>query len=173
MIHKLPGAGDPLPQSNQIEWAGKPIGHGINNRRNGFFSNFKINVVFISLLPTELPVKIKMNSHSPEKNMFHRIEPPARPGKPIETQANLKLVEFSLVMPAAKTVQLAADFTDWDVAPINMIRFSDGVWSTTVPLPPGTYAYRFLVDGNWHDDPRSVKRHQGSTGAAEVFVKIN
>ena len=171
VIHKPLGARDPLPQSNQIEWAGKPIGHGINSCRNGFFSNFKINVVFISLSPTELPVK--MNSHSPEKNMFHRIESPAQPGKPVETQANLKLVEFSLVMLKAKTVQLAADFTDWDAAPIDMIRFGDGVWSTTVPLPPGTYAYRFLVDGNWYDDPRSVKRHQGATGAAEAFVKIN
>jgi hypothetical protein len=22
-----------------------------------------------------------------------------------------------------------------------------------VPLPPGTYHYRFLVDGEWRDDP--------------------
>ena len=47
----------------------------------------------------------------------------------------LKLVEFSVELPEAGTVQLAADFTDWDDAPLDMIRFDSGVWSTTVPLP--------------------------------------
>jgi len=85
----------------------------------------------------------------------------------------LKLVEFSLEVPAAKTVQLAADFTDWEEAPLDMVRFSGGTWSTTVPLPAGIYAYRFLVDGAWYDDPLAVRRTPGSTGLSQTFVKVN
>lgn len=85
----------------------------------------------------------------------------------------LKLVEFSLEMPGAKSVQLAADFTDWQSSPIDMIRFGDGVWSTTVPLPPGVYGYCFLVDGCWHEDPRAIRRVNlpGDIGKALIMVK--
>ena len=59
-------------------------------------------------------------------------------------------------------VQLAADFTEWEKSPIDLIRFENGVWSTTVPLPPGVYAYRFLVDGHWYDDPRALRRNHSN-----------
>ncbi len=84
----------------------------------------------------------------------------------------LKLVEFSVDRPAAATVQLAAEFTNWDEAPIDMIRFDDGVWSITVPLPAGTYAYRFLVDGEWYDDPRAVRPRPNSGDPAHAYVQI-
>jgi hypothetical protein len=71
----------------------------------------------------------------------------------------LKLAEFSVQLPDAATVQLAAEFTDWEKAPIDLIRFENGMWSTTVPLPPGVYSYRFLVDGRWFDDPRALRRN--------------
>lgn len=84
----------------------------------------------------------------------------------------LKLVEFFLEVPGAKTVQLAADFTDWRENPVDMIRFDRGTWSTTVPLPPGVYAYRFLVDGEWYDDPRAIRRDSNACGAAKAFVHV-
>ena len=85
---------------------------------------------------------------------------------------DLKFVGFSVVLPEAKTVQLAADFTDWDESPLDMVRFDGGIWSTTVPLPAGIYAYRFLVDGEWYDDPRSVRRSPHSLGPAKAFVQV-
>jgi hypothetical protein len=85
---------------------------------------------------------------------------------------DLKLVEFFVELPEAKVVQLAADFTDWEESPLDMIRFDGGIWSTTVPLPVGIYAYRFLVDGEWHDDPRALRRAPGSRGATKAFVQV-
>jgi hypothetical protein len=84
---------------------------------------------------------------------------------------DLKLVEFSVELPDARVVQLAADFTDWEDAPLNMIRFEGGIWCISVPLPPGIYAYRFLADGEWFDDPR-VAQNGGDTGAPRAFVKV-
>jgi hypothetical protein len=88
------------------------------------------------------------------------------------TRPALKMVEFSVELPDAQTVQLAADFTDWDLFPLDMIRFEGGIWSLTVPLPPGIYAYNFLIDGKWCDDPRIVRAVPNRPGPARAFVKV-
>ena len=33
-----------------------------------------------------------------------------------------------------------------------------GTWKTQVSLLPGTYEYRFVVDGEWRDDPECPLR---------------
>jgi len=53
-----------------------------------------------------------------------------------------------------------------------MIRFDGGIWSTTVPLPAGIYAYRFLADGQSYDDPRAIRRDANSCGAPKAFVHV-
>jgi len=53
-----------------------------------------------------------------------------------------------------------------------MVRSEAGCWSTTVPLPPGVYAYRFLVDGRWYDDPRAVRLDPNSTCAVKSYIQI-
>lgn len=85
---------------------------------------------------------------------------------------DLKLVDFALNLSEAHTVQLAADFTDWEEYPISMVRFDDGVWHTMVPLPPGIYTYRFLVDGKWYDDPRALWKTQESAGPARALIQV-
>lgn len=70
----------------------------------------------------------------------------------------MKEVEFFLRAPSAKSVKLAADFTDWEKYPLDMMQNEDGVWFSFIPLEPGQYAYRFIVDGQWCDDPRSAWR---------------
>jgi hypothetical protein len=85
---------------------------------------------------------------------------------------SLKLVEFSVELPDARIVQLAADFTDWEKSPLDMIRFADGTWSTTVPLPAGIYSYRFLADGQWYDDPRAFRRDPNAPNSAKSYVRV-
>ena len=65
---------------------------------------------------------------------------------------------FSLENPGAQHVQLVGDFSDWEKNPINLKRQKNGLWKATVSLPPGTYQYRFLVDGGWQDDPACPTR---------------
>jgi 1,4-alpha-glucan branching enzyme len=84
----------------------------------------------------------------------------------------LKLVEFSVAAPGAKTVQLAADFTDWECAPLDLVSFEGGYWSTIVPLPAGTYAYRFLVDGAWHDHRSGGMADLKHAGSLKAYVQI-
>ena len=55
------------------------------------------------------------------------------------------------------SVLLVGDFTHWQQSPIPM-RKKGGIWQTTVPLEPGAHHYRFLVDGEWRDDPECIVR---------------
>jgi 1,4-alpha-glucan branching enzyme len=60
---------------------------------------------------------------------------------------------FSFTAPDASSVQLVGDFTRWDQKPINLQKGVDGIWRTSLELAPGEHHYRFLVDGQWRDDP--------------------
>jgi len=77
--------------------------------------------------------------------------------------------EFHLEAPAAESVQMAADFTDWEKSPLDLIPGSDGVWFLIVPLLPGEYHYRFIVDGQW-EDPSEEWVRLVADPAAEVAV---
>ncbi|MCL7937332.1 MAG: hypothetical protein M8844_04160 [marine benthic group bacterium] len=56
-------------------------------------------------------------------------------------------VRFHLEAPNATTVELVADFLDWESLP--MLRGADG-WVVTVLVEPGLHRFGFLVDGTWH-----------------------
>ena len=86
--------------------------------------------------------------------------------------ARLKDAQFYLTAPAAKSVQLVADFTDWEKFPLDMMPSGDGVWFTAVPLPAGKFLYRFIVDGKWCDDPRPVPRVPNPFGTTDAVIHV-
>jgi len=86
--------------------------------------------------------------------------------------AQLKKTEFYLKARFAKSVKIAGDFTDWGKFPIDMIKSNDDVWSIFVPLSPGTYAYRFIIDGEWCDDPHSALQEPNPFGTNNALVKV-
>jgi hypothetical protein len=89
------------------------------------------------------------------------------------SRAELKTIEFHLEAPFAGSVKLAADFTDWEKSSLDLVKAEDGVWHTTVPLPPGHYSYRFIVDGEWCDDPNPILRlHENPFGRANAVVEV-
>lgn len=73
---------------------------------------------------------------------------------------------FSFNAPTAMSVQLVGDFTHWQQNPIQMKKSKQGIWTATVSLEPGTYHYRFLVDGEWRDDPECTLRVPNPFGTA-------
>jgi len=79
---------------------------------------------------------------------------------------------FSFTEAGAHSVLLAADFTRWLKNPMPLKRQSDGVWRVTASLTPGTYHYRFLVDGEWRDDPECKVRVQNPFGTQNDVVQV-
>ena len=84
----------------------------------------------------------------------------------------LKRTEFSLEALSAKSVKLAGDFTDWEKSPLEMTKANNGVWRVEVPLASGSYSYRFIVDGQWRDDPNCVSRIPNPFGTTNDTRKI-
>jgi len=64
---------------------------------------------------------------------------------------------FAYSAPNASTVGLAGEFNSW--TPAAMTKGSDGTWTLDVPLSPGEYGYKFVLNGNdWELDPNNAAR---------------
>lgn len=79
---------------------------------------------------------------------------------------------FSFTAPTAVSVQLVGDFTQWQDKPINLKKGPNGVWRTSVELPPGTHHYRFLVDGQWRDDPECEVQVPNAFGSHDAIRQV-
>lgn len=79
---------------------------------------------------------------------------------------------FSVKVPGASRVQLVGDFTDWQQRPVTMSKLEGGLWQTSVELAAGTYHYRFLVDGVWHDDPECTLRVSNPYGTENAVREV-
>jgi 1,4-alpha-glucan branching enzyme len=64
-----------------------------------------------------------------------------------------KKVTFSFLAPEAERAALAGDFCDLDPMRHPMKKDRKGVWKVSLNLAPGTYQYKFFVDGAWYNDP--------------------
>ena len=79
---------------------------------------------------------------------------------------------FAFSAPSAMSVQLVGDFTDWQNKPVNLHKDTDGVWRGHLNLQPGTYHYRFLVDGQWRDDPECTLRVPNPFGTENMIRQV-
>jgi 1,4-alpha-glucan branching enzyme len=78
---------------------------------------------------------------------------------------------FELVAPAAREVFLAGSFNNWDPTATPMIPLGHGRWGKELTLKPGSYEYRFVVDGQWMSDPaakQSVPNPYGESNSIMV-----
>jgi len=65
--------------------------------------------------------------------------------------------EFQFARPDAQQVDLTAEFNGWKGQPMH--KGADGTWTLAVSVSPGTYGYKFLVDGkDWVLDPSNPNR---------------
>jgi 1,4-alpha-glucan branching enzyme len=81
-------------------------------------------------------------------------------------------VTFKLSAPRAQSVLLAADFTRWEQSPVALKQLRGGLWKTTIALAPGSYEYRFLVDGQWWDDPDCPCRRGNCFGTHNSVCEV-
>lgn len=81
-------------------------------------------------------------------------------------------VRFRFEAPKARAVKLVADFTGWDKRPLELLPDDSGNWQITVDLPPGRYAYRFIVDGEWCDDPACQECEVNPFGTHNAVIEV-
>lgn len=79
---------------------------------------------------------------------------------------------LALTNPTAQHVCVAGSFNDWHPTVTPMIRLEDGNWAKELLLPPGRYEYRFVVDGQWADDPAAIELIPNPFGTANAVIEV-
>ena len=87
-------------------------------------------------------------------------------------RAPKKRITFKFVAPEAEKVILAGSFNGWADGGTPLKRDSKGIWKTQVSLEPGTYEYRFVVDGHWRDDPECPSRTPNTFGSENCIREV-
>jgi 1,4-alpha-glucan branching enzyme len=83
-------------------------------------------------------------------------------------------VVFAARFDNARKVLIAGDFNGW--LPISTPMHTNGTpgsWRTTLPLPPGRYRYRFVVDGKWVTDPNNQYVEANQFGELNNVVEVD
>jgi chromosome partitioning protein len=77
---------------------------------------------------------------------------------------------------AAGDVRIAGDFNGWvpdrGVRSLIATEGQSRVWTKILTLEPGTYQYRYVVDGEWREDPGNPKSAPGPTGQPNSILHV-
>src|SRR5215472_4941748 len=87
-----------------------------------------------------------------------------------DTTAGVIRVGFN--HPTAKAVAIAGSFNDWRPEASHMVAVGDGRWLKELVLPPGTYEYLFLADGQWLPDPLAKKTVLNPFGGVNSVLEV-
>jgi len=83
-----------------------------------------------------------------------------------------QLVHFEYTDPAARNVCIAGSFNDWHPSVSEMLNMGSDKWVKDLELAPGTYEYRFVVDGNWVTDTRCAHTVENPFGESNSLMIV-
>lgn len=81
-------------------------------------------------------------------------------------------VRFRLEAPHNQHAALVGDFNSWNPKKHPMKMVEDGCWEKTVILPPGTYEYKFYIDGQWATDQTNADTHTNDYGTRNSVIVV-
>ncbi len=83
------------------------------------------------------------------------------------------LVRLILSQPQAASVAVAGDFNGWNPDRTPLQRTDGGMWTATIPLPPGRYQYMFVIDGKqWMADPLAAEDAVDGFGSQNAVLDV-
>jgi chromosome partitioning protein len=96
----------------------------------------------------------------------------------LAAEGRLKLPEvreilFKLEAPEGSVVQIAGDFNEWVPESLDFTE-SQGrpLWHKSISLKPGSYEYKYLVDGRWIADPANESTVEDSYGGVNSLISL-
>ena len=100
-------------------------------------------------------------------------KPAAQKAKRPAKKPATKAVVFTVHAEKGKTVCLAGDFNDWNPTAKKMaFKARAGVYTASVKLAPGTYQYKFVIDGAWCADPENVNAVPNDQGTFNSLITV-
>jgi chromosome partitioning protein len=91
---------------------------------------------------------------------------------PLSPIVSSREVTFAFEAPGAEHVLLTGDFNDWTLDGSEMEPI-DGVWTKVIKLAPGRYRYRYVVDGQWQNDPSNVAIEPNPYGGHDSILVMD
>ena len=77
--------------------------------------------------------------------------------QPKLSETNKHKVQFKFYSPEAKEVYLAGSFNKWNPIKKKMKQNQKGEWLTRIILAEGEHHYKYIVDGQWINDPGAAR----------------
>ncbi|MDD2331369.1 MAG: alpha-amylase family glycosyl hydrolase [Candidatus Cloacimonetes bacterium] len=83
----------------------------------------------------------------------------------------MKRIRFYYEAPTLgdHTVGITGDFTSWKILEMHDL---GGVYQLSLPLEPGTYRYKLIVDGSWITDPQNSHTEPDPYGGLNSVIQI-
>ena len=81
-------------------------------------------------------------------------------------------ITFKLEASGAKEAILVGDFNSWDLKKHRMKMDDKGRWTKIVTLAPGSYEYKFILDGQWQNDPNNDQVVPNSFGTLNNLLTV-
>ena len=89
-----------------------------------------------------------------------------------DTSGSSQRVCLGLTHATAQEVCIAGSFNDWHPSVTPMVLLDDGKWAKELALAPGHYEYRFVVDGQWVDDPAATELVPNPFGTPNAVLEV-
>ena len=84
-----------------------------------------------------------------------------------------KRVAFAVSAEPGSEVYVAGSFNDWAPQGKALVdKKGDGNFTATVSLEPGTYEYKFVINGVWSVDPNCKEWTQNSLGTLNSVIHV-
>ncbi len=99
-------------------------------------------------------------------------------GKPTKRQRAspemaTRSIWLNVVAPHAKSVSVVGEFNDWSMERHPLQQMDGETWHIILQLPPGTYQYKFVIDGTrWEEDACNPKRTMNEFGTANSILEV-
>ena len=81
-------------------------------------------------------------------------------------------VTFQFSKTDATNVFVVGDFNNWTPDDKAKLEKVDGVWKNSLSLKPGSYRYRFVVDGRWQEDPGNANAEKNPFGELDSILLV-
>ena len=112
---------------------------------------------------------MEVEASAPAARIAEDLEAPSAAVEP-------RQIELHFRDMTAGDVRIAGDFNGWvpdkGVRSIIEGQGDTRIWTKVLQLKPGTYEYRYVVDGEWREDPDNPESVTGSTGRAHSILVV-
>lgn len=112
---------------------------------------------------TEAPARQSAHAHAQAARKIEHLYGP----QPMEDG-----ILFVARASNAHRMQIAGDFNDWNPDRSPMMRIDDETFQVKLPLRPGKYGYRYVIDGQWRNDPANHRTELNPFGELNNIVTV-